>query len=858
MNGFFEDENISAPIKIKKPKNVKIGTCESCGLSNYCNSPKMGIQGKGEKKILVIIEQPGKNDDKTGKYLSGQSGNIIKEIFNEYTSLKDDCWIIAASQCYSEKEPKAAQLQTCYQKVKQTIKELKPKVIITIGKNSIDSLVQHKMTGRLTGLSLVDWVGCQIPDQEYQCYICPTWNGSYLLTDNGETNPVILSQMIYHIGSAIALCDKPFYCSNYESEAIPITDIHEVIKIIDHLAELPDPVAIDYETTGIKPHRKGHKIWYASVCDGLFSYSFPFFNIKEFRNAWQNFLESNCGKIIHNAKFEYTWTVNRAGFDDLRGYEIKNIIADTMLDAHIIHNQKHTNLKFLTYIYFGIAGYDSDIDIYLEANKEEKDKYGANAFNKIDKVPIDKMLKYNALDSLFTYKIWAMQKDLLIPEHTQLGSKFFLNSSIMLSKSENKGICLDEIQAQKEYDKLSIKMSNLEYKIQKDEVLLNWDGKEEFKPSAPANLTHLLFDIIKLKPNKDALTPTGRPSGDVDALEKYDLPIVKNVLKWRKYKKIRDTYLHSFMIEANKGIIHTSLNLHTVNTFRSSSNDPNLQNVPIRDIETMNLLRKLIISRLNHKLGEYDYKAMEAVIIACYNKDPNWIAYVSSVKNDMHRDMAARAIIRKKEEVLSDERQITKSNFVFPTVYGSYWKNTAKNMWDAFSLETKNHLKSKGIKTLEDFRSHIKRVEEWFWQDQFPVGYEWMKKTIHDYEKKGYIDLYTGFRCYGPMTRNQIINYRVQGTASHCKLWTMNQISNIIEKKKMESRILLEIHDSIIPDIDPAEEAYLDYQMWLYGTQKIREYWPWLIVPLFIEKKISKVNGNWAEMENMGLLTGEK
>jgi hypothetical protein len=79
----------------------------------------------------------------------------------------------------------------------------------------------------------------------------------------------------------------------------------------------------------------------------------------------------------------------------------------------------------------------------------------------------------------------------------------------------------------------------------------------------------------------------------------------------------------------------------------------------------------------------------------------------------------------------------------------------------------------------------------------------------------------------------------------------------MITKKKMDSKILLEIHDSILPDINPAEEDYLDYQVWLLGTQKIREHFDWMIVPMFIEKKVSAIGGNWAEMENKGLLEGD-
>lgn len=861
--GFFCDDDIPQALKRgdEKAKKIKIQKkigCEACGLHHSCNSPKLGIQGKGEKSILIIVNSPGKNDDETGKYLSGNSGKKIREIIEQYgISIKNDCWIMGARQCHAVK-PKPAQEKACAYKIQEAIAELKPRVILTLGDNAIDAVVNHKLTGRLSGIALKDWVGTCIPDQEFKAFICPTWDGSYLYTDRDEENPVVYSQMCTHIFQAIKHCTEKVKEVDYFSKCQAITDLDEAFELLHDTLQFKEVLAMDYETTGAKPHRNGHKIFSCALSDGQRAYAFPFFNDEMFRKEWKKIMQStNTKKILHNAKFEWTWTKHRAGMNNTAGYEIKNICADTMLDAHIIHNRKKVNLKFNTYVNFGIAGYDDAIDEYIVPSQEAKEKDGANAFNTIEEAPLNELLKYNAADALFTYALWEIQQPQLIKNITRRGSEFFLDSSLALAKAEETGLLLDVEGAKIQYAKLTKKMERLEYAISISDDMKKWDKEKPFRPSAPGDLTHLLFNCLGFKPDKDNCTPTGKPKADAEAVACFDNDTAKDTLKWRKLKKVRDTYLNGFLKEEANGIIHTSLNLHTVDTFRSSSNDPNLQNVPARDAEIMKLLKTLLIARPGHKLGEYDYKAMEAVVIACYNKDPNWIRYVSDASTDMHRDMASKLFIRDKKDVLKSERQCGKNGFVFPTVYGSYWKNTATNLWNDCEQVTKDHLKSEGIKNLDDMRSHVKSVEKWFWEDQFPVGHEWMNKTIKEYEQKGYIDLLTGFRCYGPMTRNQIINYRVQGTASHCKLWTLNKLSKLIEKKKMNSRIMLEIHDSILPDIDPAEENYLDYQIWLYGTQKIREYWDWLIVPLFLEKKISKLNGNWAEMENLGLLNGE-
>ena len=635
--------------------------------------------------------------------------------------------------------------------------------------------------------------------------------------------------------------------NSYTEKVSVITDVKEAIHAIRYISK--NDFSFDYETTGKKPYRKGHRIFSASISNGKEAFSFPFFDDDNFRLAWKEAMLSKVKKICHNAKFESVWT------KVILGYWPKNIIACTMINAHVIDNRGKVGLKPLTKQYFNVGGYEESIENYLKPDPIEDKKYGANAFNRIDKAPLNDLLLYGGLDSLFTYLLYKKQLKEL-DEHTSIGAKFFTEASLDLARVEVEGFPFDSEQAKESFIEIDNKMKVIEHDTMNMKEMKLWDKNKPFRFTAGDDIAYLLFDKLGYTLSEGNKTVTGKAKTDIDTLEKYKLPLIKKVLEWRKWKKVKDTYLASLTRENTNNLIHASIRLERAGTYRSSCTDPNLQNVPVRDEEVMNILRKCFIAKHGCKLGEYDYKAMEAVVIACYNLDPRWIKYVSDPNNDMHRDMAAKIYIKDKKDVSKNDRFLGKNGFVFPTVYGSYWKNTAVNLWNC-EKETKEHLKDEGIKTLNDFREHIHEVEDWFWQDQFTVGYEWMNKTLADYEKKGYIDLYTGFRCYAPMSRNQVINYRVQGTASHCKLWTLQQVSHTLIKKKMKSRILLEIHDSIIPNIYPEEEDYLDYIVWNYGTQKIKEFWDWLIIPLFVEKKISEINGNWSSMKTIGLLKGE-
>ncbi|HEX9934050.1 MAG TPA: DNA polymerase, partial [bacterium] len=351
-----------------------------------------------------------------------------------------------------------------------------------------------------------------------------------------------------------------------------------------------------------------------------------------------------------------------------------------------------------------------------------------------------------------------------------------------------------------------------------------------------------------------------RPSARKGDLEELGMPFVDLVLRWKKFQKVRDTYLLDWQRESVDSVIHPLYNLYSVDTYRSSSSAPNGQNVPKRDPEQAKPLRELIRPSSGRRLTEYDYKGAEVCTSVCYNHDPALKRYVEDASTDMHRDQAMELFFRplewykEKGPVATLERYYAKNGFVFAEFYGDYFGKIAPNIWTRLPRETKEHLKSNGIRGLRDFTAHVEDVENDFWTKKFPVYDEWKDKAVKDFQKLGYVDLYTGFRCWGPMERNKIINYPIQGTAFHLLLWTFVNVWREIKRRGMKSRLIGQIHDAIVADVDPAEEAWMDRLVWEYGTQKIREHWSWIIVPLGIEKSRSEIDGSWAHMQDCGLL----
>ena len=261
-----------------------------------------------------------------------------------------------------------------------------------------------------------------------------------------------------------------------------------------------------------------------------------------------------------------------------------------MLSAHCIHNQKPTGLKYHVYKEFGDIGYDDDADPYLKASKEEEDKHGANAINRIDQAPLDKLLVYNALDSLYTYKLFELHRNRL-DEFQMEGFRFFVESSVTFAKATQNGLGVDKDALDNAYVELDKKMSDLEKDIYDDPDVQKWDGSSKFNYSSSTQLSHLLFDILKIKPL--SYTGSGQPSVDKEVLPKYaeKVPFINKLLEYRKWAKIHDTYLSQYRSEIIDGQMHAYTNLNRVDTYRTSMSDVNLQNIPKRDKEVKKLLR---------------------------------------------------------------------------------------------------------------------------------------------------------------------------------------------------------------------------------------------------------------------------
>jgi len=846
--GFFSDNNDVKIEEVNKNQKSNLNySCETCVLYKTCHSPRMKYTGEGKLKILIIAEAPGKSEDEKGIQLIGESGQLLRSVLKEIGfDLDKHFWKTNVIRCRppENKTPTPFQIDCCKKELFKTIEELNPIGIILLGSVALQGLLGDRIKGRISNISFFNWNGEVIPDQNLKKWVGVLYHPAFLLRN--EKDKVLKENYKRDLKKIIdTMISEKVSRWNYE-ECVSI--VKNTDDAIDHIRSYKEKelLVFDYETTGIKPHRKGHKIVSVSLSDGNSAVAFPFFNHDEFRKEWRRLMMNpNIGKIAQNYKFEEMWT------ETILGHKVINWVWDTMLAQHCIHNKKALTLKFWSYIRLGIISYDETVDKFITGLKPGENKKSDNRFNLIEKAPLDDLLVYDGYDSLFTYKIYEIQKEILTEGNPQFnGYSLFMEGTDHLLQAGQAGIRMNVEKAEQEKNKCTRHIKLLEEKIQNSEEVAKWKKvkKEKFNPRSGKQLEYMLFNILNVESGK--ITKKGNKATDKKVLETIDLPFVKDILKYKKWDKVKNTYIAQYERELVDGFLHPFYNLHTVDTFRSSASAPNPQNVPKRDKLTKKIVRSLIIPRINNRLIEYDYKQCEVVASCCYHHDPNLVAYVKNPKSNMHTDQAVEIFLQDREKITETERYLAKNLFVFAEFYGSYYELIAPEFWQKMPEESKQHLYDQGIKIFRDFEEHLREVENKFWKVKFPVYAEWKKQTYAEYERNGYVDLLTGFRCYGPMKKNEVLNYRIQGTAFHFLLWTFIQVSKNIENKK-NSFLIGQIHDAILGDIHPDDEKEIDNLVIDYGTKKIREYWEWITVPLTIEKERSEINGDWSEMEKI-------
>lgn len=306
-----------------------------------------------------------------------------------------------------------------------------------------------------------------------------------------------------------------------------------------------------------------------------------------------------------------------------------------------------------------------------------------------------------------------------------------------------------------------------------------------------------------------------------------------------------------------------------------------MQNIPNRDAEARRITRAGIIPFWDY-LAEIDFSGAEVSTSASYHRDKNFIDYLINPHTDMHRDNATDLLMlppdvlertdytKEQKKLVKMIRFFAKNNWTFAQFYGDWFGSCGPTFWENVvegGLElpdgtpVSEHLETRGIFELGEitsdgptpgsFLEHCKEVENKMWNERFPEYTQWKQDIVEFYQRHGFIESHLGFRFSGYMDRKQCCNYPIQGTSFHLLLFTLIEVDKFLRTEKLRTRMIGQIHDSIILDM-PKDEVFIVVNAVNKIVASLKDRFKWMVVPMEIEVELSKHKddgGCFAEME---------
>lgn len=449
--------------------------------------------------------------------------------------------------------------------------------------------------------------------------------------------------------------------------------------------------------------------------------------------------------------------------------------------------------------------------------------------------------------------------------HNLEGYNLLHNGSLAFAEMERNGFNIDREYLSEAIRRVDARAAYLAGEMRKTDMYKLWRRVfgQSLNLSSKNQLGELLFKKMGYIPV--AFTKTGRPKTDAAALSHIkDQPLLEYYAEAEKLKKLSGTFLSGIQNNISPdGRLRAFFNLNLAATYRSSSQDPNGQNMPIRDPLQGKIIRRAFIPSEGHRLVEIDYSSVEVRVAAAYHRDPQMLTYLTDPNSDMHRDTAADVFMLSPDKITKKMRHIGKT-VVFASFFGDYYVGLAKQAWTMMMRDTPeliDHLKTCGIMGLGDcdpqkppapatFEKHMQKVENQMWEERFPVYNQWRKDRYRDYCNNGWFNNFTGFTFSGVLRRNVVINSPVQSSAFHCTLRSIIRLTELL--RGTGAKIVSTIHDSIILDVP--ECGFDDIiELCLYTmTTELKREWTWLDgIPIDAEPEACEVGESWYDKKEI-------
>ena len=476
-------------------------------------------------------------------------------------------------------------------------------------------------------------------------------------------------------------------------------------------------------------------------------------------------------KVGQNLKFDAHILANH-------GVVLRGIAHDTLLESYVFEvNERHDletlarrHLGWETISYDAVTGKGASRISFAEVDVERATQYSAE----------DADCTLAVHDALYP-RIAADEKLKLVYETIEMPVM------PVLLKMERNGVLLDSGKLEAQSHELGKEMMALEQKAHEA-------AGQPFNLNSPKQIQEILFEKQGLPVKKK--TPGGQPSTDEDVLQELaaDFPLPKILLDYRSIAKLKSTYTDKLprMVDARTGRVHTTYSQAVAVTGRLASNDPNLQNIPVRTPQGRRI-REAFIAPPGWKLVSADYSQIELRIMAHLSGDAG-LRHAFEHGHDVHRATAAEVFGRKIDEVTSDERRAAKA-INFGLIYGMSAFGLAQNL---------------GIERV----TAQAYIDSYF--NRYPGVARYMQETRELARSRGYVETVFGRRLWlpeiksgGPQRKQAAeraaINAPMQGTAADLIKLAMVRVQDWLDAQKLATLLIMQVHDELVLQVPDAE-----------------------------------------------------
>lgn len=792
--GFFEDEEkprFETTLKGLSVDMLHRQGCSVCPLNTQTDvrNPHMEPSGTDTPDVYMLGDFPTALDDRKDRHFAGYLGDILRLRIPSKWDSRMRWNNVVRTRTPSEREPSKIEMECCRPSIVKDIERTKPKAIFGFGDLALDWVIRENRVDA--------WAGRRMPVQigKHKCWFFPMLHPKKIAEtrrfeprDSTQFGSDLEHKFAFDMRNALRMVDRlPEPRIHTREDAVKdieiVTgrnkgDLDKVLTLIDACYG-EEVVGLDYECNTLRPFTRGAKILSAALSTRDRTMAFAFRHrstgwtekqLVTLDKEWRRFLiNSECRKVSHHLGFEGEWSVYFYGAKVLSN----DAWECSMSQAYLLDERPNTHsLDVLCLQYYGLP-----IKDLFVLNKKD-----------MESEKLETILLYNGVDARYHRGLFLKQRKALERQKLLDAYAHHIGRVKATVLTTRKGVPVNPDVVEENFDAYEERAARIEKEIAAMDIAKAFKRMKgrELRPSNNHDVVEALRKIagVTLEKTVNKKRKQEPKAGEVnystteENMKKTNHPFAKAIIRWRKVNKLMGTYVipvrkKDTVIEGKvhktqlfpDGKLHPIVSTTKARTWRTTSEDPNIQNWPKRG--PSKVIRKQITVDDDHVIVAIDYAGIQARNVAMESRDKGLIKHYWD-RYDIHTDWLDRLLRRvpnwkpvqnvgkdlDAKALRKEQRSVVKNKFVFPSFFGAVGKSIA----------------GQGYLGIDE--KHAMGLSEEFFSE-FPDVRGWHEDLKEFYATNGYVTGLSGFKRRAPIAINQLINAPIQADESIivCGAW---------------------------------------------------------------------------------------